>query len=203
MSRSGIKLLGISGSPRVGATDFAVKKALSYAEEKYQVETDYFTVHGKTIKFCLHCDHCVRTKEGCIQKDNMQELYPRLEWANAWVLGSPVYQGQISGQLKAILDRCRAVVAKNPKAFENKIGAAIAIGGDRTGGQEQTLHTIIDFYIINEMIPVGGGSFGANLGGTVWSKDQGAKGAEADEEGLRSIHKTVDRLVKVALLIYK
>ncbi|MFH1328615.1 MAG: flavodoxin family protein [Candidatus Bathyarchaeota archaeon] len=197
----GIKLAGISGSPRVGATDYAVKKALNYAKEKYQVETDYVTVRGKTINFCLHCDYCVRKKEGCIQKDDVQQIYPKLEWANAWILGSPVYQGQISGQLKALLDRCRATVAKNLKVFENKVGAAIAVGGDRTGGQEQTLHTIIDFYLINEMIPVGGGSFGANFGGAVWSKDQGAKGAEADKEGLKTIHKTVDRLVKVALLV--
>jgi multimeric flavodoxin WrbA len=203
MNASSIRLLGISGSPRVGATDFAVKTALSYAKEKYQVETDYFTVHRKTINFCLHCNYCVRTKDGCIQKDDVQELYPKLEWADAWILGSPVYQGQISGQLKAILDRCRAIVAKNQKAFENKIGAAIAVGGDRAGGQEQTLHTILDFYLINEMIPVGGGSFGANLGGTVWSKDAGAEGVQADEEGLRGIRKTVDRLVKVTSLIYK
>lgn len=202
MNLSTIKLLGISGSPRIASTDFAVKFALRYAREKYQVETDYFTVHRKTISFCIHCDYCVRKKEGCIQKDDVQEIYPKLEKANAWVLASPVYQGQISGQLKAILDRCRALVAKNPKAFENKVGAAIAVGGDRTGGQDPTLQTIIDFYIINEMIPVGGGSFGANLGAAIWSKDKGAKGAESDEEGLRTIRRTVGRLIKVASLIH-
>jgi multimeric flavodoxin WrbA len=201
MNDNSIRLLGISGSPRIASTDFAVKTALNYAKEKYQVETEYFSVHGKKINFCLHCDYCIRTKNGCIQKDAVQELYPKLEWANAWVLGSPVYQGQVSGQLKAVLDRCRAVVAKNPRVFTNKIGSAIAVGGDRVGGQEHVLHTILDFYIINEMIPVGGGSFGANLGGAVWSKDAGAEGAQADEEGLRTIRKTVDRLVKVALLI--
>lgn len=201
MNASFIRVLGISGSPRLGSTDFSVQTALSYSREKYQVETDYYTVHKKNISFCLHCDYCVRKKEGCVQKDDTQELYPKLEWADAWILASPVYQGHVSGQLKTILDRCRALVAKNPKVFENKVGAAIAVGGDRTGGQDPTLQTIIDFYIINEMIPVGGGSFGANLGGAIWSKDKGAKGAEADEEGLRTIRRTVDRLIKVASLI--
>ena len=202
MNMSTIQLLGISGSPRNASTDFAVRTALSYANEKYQVETDYFTVHRKIINFCIHCDYCVRKKEGCIQKDDVQELYPKLEKAKAWVLASPVYQGQISGQLKAALDRCRALVAKNSKVFENKVGAAIAVGGDRTGGQDPTLQTIIDFYIINEMIPVGGGSFGANLGAAIWSKDKGAKGAESDEEGIRTIRRTIDRLIKVASLIH-
>ena len=198
-----LKVLGISGSPRVGSTDFTVNNALNYVKQKYHAKTEYFSVHGKKIDFCLHCDYCIRTKNGCVQKDDMQKLYPKLEWANTLIIGSPVYQGQITGQLKAILDRCRAMVAKNSKIFENKVGTAIAVGGDRIGGQEQTLHTIIDFYIINGILPVGGGSFGANLGGTVWSKDKGREGAEADEYGIRSIHKTIDRMVKVASIIYK
>lgn len=201
MNVSPINVLGVSGSSRIGATDFAVKAALNYAKEKYQVETDYFAVRGKKINFCLHCDYCVKHRKGCVQKDDVQKLYPKLEWANAWLLGSPVYHGQISGQLKVILDRCRALLAKNEKVFENKIGAAIAVGGDRNGGQEPTLQTIIDFYIINEMIPVGGGSFGANLGGTVWSRDKGVQGAENDAEGMKATFRTVDRLIKVALLL--
>ena len=36
-----LKIIGISGSPRIASTDYAVKKALSYAEEKHDVETDY------------------------------------------------------------------------------------------------------------------------------------------------------------------
>ncbi len=203
MNTGPVRLLGISGSPRAAATDFTIRAALSYAKEKYQVETDYFSVRGKKIHFCVHCDHCVKQRQGCIHTDDMAELYPKLEWANAWLLGSPVYQGQISGQLKAVLDRCRALVAKNPKVFENKIAAAVAVGGDRSGGQEPTIQTIIDFYIINEIIPVGGGSFGSNLGGTVWSRDKGAQGAEDDAEGMKTTLKTVDRLIKVTSLIYR
>jgi len=50
---------------------------------------------------------------------------------------------------------------------------------------------------------VGGGSFGSNLGGTLWSKDKGAQGAEEDVEGMRTILKTVDRLIKVTSLVYR
>ncbi|VUT28101.1 MAG: hypothetical protein SYNGOMJ08_00662 [Candidatus Syntrophoarchaeum sp. GoM_oil] len=48
------------------------------------------------------------------------------------------------------------------------------------------------------MTPVGGGSFGANLGASIWSKDKKAEGAAADTEGLKSLYKTVNRLIKVA-----
>lgn len=203
MNKKTIKLIGISGSPRIASTDYAVKSALSYAKEKYNVETDYFSAHKKQINFCIHCDYCVREKQGCVHKDDMQELYPKLEWADAWILGSPVYQGAISGQLKTILDRLRASVARKKTIFAGKAGAGLAVGGDRIGGQEPVLQTIIDFYIINEMIPVGGGSFGANLGITVWSKDKKAEGAEADKDGIKTIHKTVDRLIKVTSQLKK
>ena len=187
-------LLGICGSPRIASTEFVVKTALKRAEERHRIKTQYFAVARKTINFCIHCDHCVRTKEGCVFDDDMSQVYPLMEKADAWIIGTPVYQGSVSAQTKAVLDRCRALTAKNPHIFRNKIGGAIAVGGDRIGGQEPTLKTIIDFYIINEMIPVGGGAFGANLGGTVWSKDKKAEGAKADLEGIKSINKMVDRM---------
>lgn len=199
---SGIRLLGVSGSPRIQSTHYAVNEALRYAREEHGVESDYYTVRKKTIEFCIHCDYCVRKRQGCIHTDDMAELYPLMQRAHAWVLGSPCYQGQLSGQLKAVLDRCRALVAQDPGVFKNKVGMGIAVGGDRTGGQEPALHSMMDFYVISEMIPVGGGSFGANLGAAVWSRDKGAEGAQADEEGMASVRRTVDRLIEVARLIH-
>lgn len=198
-----IKLFGISGSPKKGATDYVVQEALRYAQEKFDVETEYFPAMGKKLNFCIHCDYCIREKKGCIHNDDMQEVYEKLKWADALIIGTPVYQGNVSGQVKVIMDRCRAIAAQDKHFIENKPGAALAVGGDRIGGQEPSLRTILDFYVINEAIPVGGGSFGANLGATFWSKDKGAEGVKEDDEGLRSMRKTVDRLIKLALRIKK
>ena len=195
------RLLGISGSPREGATAFVVREALAFAASLGNVETEFISLKGKEINFCLHCDYCVRTKEGCVQKDDVSELYPRMEAADAWLLATPVYQGTMSGQLKAVLDRCRALVARNPNVLKNKVGAAIAVGGDRAGGQEPAIVAIHGFYLANQMIPVSGGPFGANLGGTVWSHDKRAEGAATDEEGMRSVRRTVERLIEVARML--
>jgi multimeric flavodoxin WrbA len=192
------KLLGISGSPRDGATAFAVREALGFAESLGDVETEFVSVRGKEIKFCIHCDYCVRKKEGCVFEDDVAEMYPSMEAADAWLLGTPVYQGTLSAQLKAVLDRCRAVVARDIDAFKDKPGAAIAVGGDRIGGQEPAIMAIHAFYLANKMIPVSGGPFGSNLGGTIWSQDEGADGAEGDEVGMSSLRRTVKRLVEVA-----
>jgi multimeric flavodoxin WrbA len=125
-------------------------------------------------------------------------MYPSLEAADAWLLGTPVYQGTLSGQLKAVLDRCRAVVARDIDVFKDKLGAAIAVGGDRLGGQEPAIMAIHAFYLANKMIPVSGGPFGSNLGGTIWSRDEAAEGAAADEVGMHSVRRTMRRLIELA-----
>ena len=190
-----ISVLGICGSPRKKATDAAVNWALEYFAKEYEATTEFFALRGKTINFCIHCDVCLKKKQGCVHQDAMQDLYALMQKADVWVLGSPVYHGHISAQLKAALDRTRALLALDRHILRDKIGMGIAVGGDRNGGQEQVLHSIIDFCLINEMIPVSGGVFGSNLGGTVWSQDKGRQGLEEDSEGKKSIRKGINRVM--------
>lgn len=196
-----VKLFGISGSPRKAATDWIIREALRYAEERWNAETRYFSVRGKKLNFCIHCDHCIK-EGGCIHDDAMKEVYAGFEWADAIIIGTPVYQGTLSGQAKVVLDRMRAFAASSPHALREKVGAAVADGGDRIGGQELAIRAITDFYVINEMIHVGGGAFGANLGATFWSGDRGAAGVKEDKEGLKSLYKTVDRLMEVCFMMH-
>lgn len=203
MGEENIKLFGISGSPRKASTDYIVQEALRFASEMYSAQTEYFSAMGKRINFCIHCDHCIRTRNGCVHKDDIQFVYEKLKWADAIIIGTPVYQGMLSAQTKAIMDRCRAIAAQDLHFIRNKPGAALAVGGDHIGGQEPSIQAILNFYVINEALPVGGGSFGANLGGTFWSKDRGAEGVKEDEEGLKSLRKTMDRLMRTALMLKK
>lgn len=194
MVKNNNRILGICGSPRKQGTDFAVQYALNYAFEKFGFDTKFWSVRNKEIKFCTHCNYCIREKIGCINKDDLQELYPLLESTKFFLIGTPVFQGNLSGQLKTVLDRCRALVAKDPEVFKNKVGAALAVGGDRNGGQEIAIRSILDFYQQNHIISVSGGAFGANLGASLWSKDLGMKGIQEDEEGLRTIRKVIKRM---------
>ena len=188
------RILGICGSPRKQGTDFALQYALQYASEKFNFDTEFWSVRNKEIKFCTHCDYCIREKKGCINVDDLQELYPLLENTQFFLIGTPVFQGTLSGQLKTVFDRCRALVAKNPEVFKNTVGAALAVGGDRNGGQEIAIRSILDFYQQNHIISVSGGAFGANLGASLWSKDLGANGIQQDAEGLKSIKKVIKRM---------
>ena len=66
------------------------------------------------------------------------------------------------------------------------------MGGDRLGGQELAIQQIQTFYILNGIVPVSGGPFGANLGATFWSQDS-LQGVIKDEEGYRSLTKNLKR----------
>jgi multimeric flavodoxin WrbA len=181
-------ILGVCGSPRKQATEHVLREALSTLE-KMGFETEFFTVRGKTIGFCQHCDYCLKNKE-CKIKDDMFELYPLLRQSDGIVIATPVYNGGVSAQIKAVLDRTRALLAADSKVLRGKSGMVIAVGGDRIGGQELAIQQILTFFVLNGIVPVSGGSFGANLGATFWSKDS-LKGVMEDEEGFRSLRKTL------------
>jgi multimeric flavodoxin WrbA len=186
-------IVGICGSPRQQATEHILKNALVMLEN-LGFETKFFTVRGKRIGYCMHCDYCLTNKE-CAFKDDMQEVYALLKEADGIIFATPVYNGGVSAQTKAVMDRCRAAVAADKNFFKHKIGMGIALGGDRAGGQEAALQQIHTFYILNGMVPVSGGFFGANLGATFWTRDT-LEGALQDEEGFRSLRKTIKRFAE-------
>lgn len=186
-------ILGISGSPRKMTTEHILSEALRMLNEM-GFQTEQFGMRGKSISPCKHCDYCLKNKE-CIVKDDMQQLYPLIREAEGFVFATPVYNGSMSAQTKIVIDRTRASLAADPKALRYKPGMAIAVGGDRMGGQELALQQIHTFYILNGMIPVSGGFFGANLGATFYSRDT-LEGAQKDEEGFRSLRKTVRKFAE-------
>ena len=186
-------ILGICGSPRKMATDHVLGEALKMLEER-GFQTALFSVRGKNISPCKHCDYCLKNKE-CVVKDDMHQLYPLFREAKGFVIATPVYNGGLSAQTKAVIDRTRATLAADPKALRGKPGMAIAVGGDRMGGQELAIQQIHTFYILNGMMPISGGFFGANLGATFWSKDT-LEGVKEDAEGFRSLRKTVKKFAE-------
>ena len=181
-------ILGVCGSPRDQATAHVLREALKMLREE-GFETEFFTVRGREIGFCVHCDYCLG-KKGCALKDDMQGLYPLLREAEGYVFASPVYNGGVTAQLKAVMDRTRALLAAENDAFRGKPGMAIAVGGDRAGGQELAIQQIITFYTLNGALTISGGFFGANIGASFWSRDS-LEGIRADEEGFSSLKKTV------------
>ena len=79
-----MKVLGISGSPRSGATtDQLVQAVLNGVEG---CETEFVSLSGKRIGACIACLGCTEDNV-CKVKDDMAALRPKIVEADAYVIG--------------------------------------------------------------------------------------------------------------------
>jgi multimeric flavodoxin WrbA len=106
-----MKVIGIYGSPRkAGNTDLMLDAFMEGAETA-GAEVSRVYVRDLEIRGCLGCGHCDKTGT-CVQKDDMQQVYPLLEQAQGIVVASPVYFYSVTAQLKLLVDRTQALYMK-------------------------------------------------------------------------------------------
>ena len=115
-----MKIVGICGSPRDGASEYLLRLALSKLDEEEEFESELFTVREKSISPCTHCNHCVENPGKCSIDDDMNEIYEALRQADGIIMASPVHFGSISSQLKAVIDRCQALIMEDIDIFKYK-----------------------------------------------------------------------------------
>ena len=183
-----MKVFGICASPRNGTTEYVLRQALKILES-HDFETEIFTCHAKDLKPCLHCDYCLENKK-CIIQDDMGEVYKNLQDADGIILATPVQSGSVSSNLSIIMDRTRALEAIDYNLLRGKIGRSIAVGGDRTGGQDFAHLSNVTYFMIHGIIPVSGGPFGSNLGASFWSQDS-IDEIKKDTYGMESLNRTL------------
>ena len=183
-----MKVFGICASPRNITTEYVLSEALDKLGED-GFETEIFTCQGKDIKPCMHCDYCLENKK-CIIQDDMEEVYEGLLNSDGIILATPIQSGGISSNLAAIMDRTRALEAIDYNILRGKIGMSIAVGGDRTGGQDFAHLKNVTYFMIHGIIPVSGGPFGSNLGASFWSNDS-LDDIKNDTYGMESLNRTL------------
>lgn len=126
-----MQILVLNGSPRPhGNTAAMVEAFRKGAEENGHVVT-VVNVCQKKIAGCLACEYCHQEGSGherqCVQKDDMQEVYPLLDEAEIIVLASPVYYHGFSGQLQCAINRIYAL--DKPKKLK-KAALILSSGSD-------------------------------------------------------------------------
>jgi multimeric flavodoxin WrbA len=103
-----MKIIGFNASPRKnGNTAWIVNKILEGSKEQ-GAEIQVWNFNDLDIKPCQSCYGCKKGDLRCVINDDMQKLYEALEHADALVLGSPTYMGQMSAQAKIFTDRLYA-----------------------------------------------------------------------------------------------
>lgn len=75
--------------------------------------TELVNLYDHEIEHCIGCWSCYR--EGtCFHDDDFEALFTKLRYADAVVLGSPVYVGSMSGLMKTFFDRHNGLAVYNP-----------------------------------------------------------------------------------------
>jgi len=172
-------ILGISAGKPNGNTDILVKAALGECE-KAGLETMFVSLWDKKIGPCVDCGRC-RSQETCWQDDSMKEIQPLLERAEAMIIGSPTYFGNVSSRISLLFERTLPL-RRNGFKLRGKIGGAVAVGGSRNGGQESVVRTIQNWFTLHGMIVVGDDAPTAHFGGIGVGRRPGD--AAKDEIGL-------------------
>jgi multimeric flavodoxin WrbA len=127
----GRRIVILLGSPRKNGNSAALAEAI--AEGAAGAEVDMFYLHGMKIAPCNACEGCHKPDaRGCVIRDDMQQLYPKLQEADAIVFAGPIYWFTVSAQMKLAMDRCYALIdPQGGHSFAGKrIGLAFSYGGE-------------------------------------------------------------------------
>jgi multimeric flavodoxin WrbA len=106
-----MKVLILQGSPRANGNTAWMAEEYKKAAEAAGHNVTLVNVAKKKINGCLACEYCHTKGNGaCVQKDDMQELYPLLAEAEVLVLASPIYYFTLSAQIQAPIQRFYAMM---------------------------------------------------------------------------------------------
>lgn len=104
-----MKAMAVNGSPRKGwNTGTLLKKALEGAESK-GAEKEIIHLYDYSFKGCISCFEC-KKREGknygtCGFKDEMTPVYEKIKDIDVLILGSPIYFGDVTGELRSFIER--------------------------------------------------------------------------------------------------
>ncbi|MHB8897092.1 MAG: flavodoxin family protein, partial [Candidatus Geothermincolia bacterium] len=138
----------------------AVLKRCAYLGARTEIIHVMDALEEQEEPYCVAC--ATPCPETCHTYAALADAYDLLRDADALVVGSPVYFGTISGQLKSFWDKSRNL--RGEKALTGKPAGALAVGAGRFGGQETTVRAIQDIMLVHGMRIVGDGSLESGPG---------------------------------------
>jgi len=118
--------------------------------KKAGIEVESISIADYDIKPCNGCEMCFKESWKCPIEDDAMKVLKMMVAADGLLIGSPVYCGGATSQLKALMDR--SVIPYQSAQLKDKVGGALTVGGARNGGQELTLMQINTYFLMFDMI---------------------------------------------------
>jgi multimeric flavodoxin WrbA len=104
-----MNVLAINGSPRKNNnTAILLNKALEGAASQ-GAKTELIHLYDLNFKGCVSCFAC-KMKDGksygkCAVKDDLTPFLEKVDDADALILGSPIYFGNVTGEMRSFIER--------------------------------------------------------------------------------------------------
>jgi len=188
-----VKVLAINGSPRKNGNTQVMIDAAAQELKKAGIKVEAISMADYEVRPCDACEKCYKKPWGCPIKDDAVAILKKMVAADGILLGSPVYCGGVTAQLKALLDR--SIMPYQASQFKDKIGGALTVGGAKNGGQELTLIQINTYFLMFDMIVAS--AEGGFYGGMATGNDAGD--VRKDKEGMdkaRGVGRRMAHLLK-------
>lgn len=141
---------------------------------QYGVQTRHVGLAAMNLQMCRGCLACFRTGR-CVHNDGLNELFAEIEASDGIVLGSPVYYGSVTAQMKSFLDRGGLLGEAHGRSLRGKFGGSVTVA--RRWGHLTVQAELMLWFDRVEMVHIGCGWCSAT------SSD--ANDISADEEGLK------------------
>jgi multimeric flavodoxin WrbA len=100
-----MKVVAVLGSPRDKSNSSALAREVLVAASELGAQTTEFVLNRLTFKGCQACESCKKKLDRCLLKDELTPVLDAVRDADAVVLATPNYFGEVSGQFKSFFDR--------------------------------------------------------------------------------------------------
>ena len=172
-----MRVVATNGSARRGGnTERLIAEAFRPLEDA-GIECEIVSLAGMGMRGCRACWSCGGRKRCVFEDDSFNDVFEKMKEADGIILASPVYTGNISAGLQAVLERAAVICDMNrgSKLLSGKAGGCLAVA--RRGGALNTLDAMANFFLLQDMFVAGS---------TYWpiAYGQMPMDVEQDEKGL-------------------
>ena len=128
-----MKTIILNGSPRKNWNTAEMLKSVQKGAESVGAETEYIDLYSLNYTGCRSCMACKR-KDGerckCFWNDDLSPVIDRIFDADALIIGSPNYLGNITSQVYALIERlhfCALSYDNYSNYFHGKVNVGVIL----------------------------------------------------------------------------
>ena len=141
-------ILVVHGSPRKNGNSSLLADAFIEGAREVGNTVARVDVGRLHINPCKACEYCFKHEGACVQKDDMQDLYPLMKGPDTIVYAFPLYTYSYPAQIKLFMDRMFCAVGC-PGLFSFRRAALLVTFGDEdphtADGLVQSFHILADY----------------------------------------------------------